>query len=108
MEWPWTNRTTTLARSTGCPPCDLTTMLILVMGALQAATAERRSAANNAIRMAVPRVRIPLDYTQFQAACRRPCYTGNVVPAKALRCGGATDSTGLNRGGEACRVPSSR
>src|SRR4051794_37480749 len=23
-------------------------------------------------------------------------------------CGGATDSTGLNRGGEACRVPSSR
>ena len=25
-----------------------------------------------------------------------------------LDCGGVTDSTGLNRGGEACRVPSSR
>jgi hypothetical protein len=25
-----------------------------------------------------------------------------------LKFGGATDSTGLNRGGEACRVPSSR
>ena len=26
----------------------------------------------------------------------------------AAQCGGVTDSTGLNRGGEACRVPSSR
>src|SRR5579864_8756888 len=89
----------TLARSTGLSLSFFTCTVSLVVSPAWAAIAPAsRQAASKRFRP---------EFGIFRLYARG-CYHRRVVPARRLYFGGVTDSTGLNRGGEACRVPSSR
>src|ERR1035437_4029729 len=106
-ECPCTKRTTTLAWSTGLPAWSLRTMLILVMGAAANALAAR-VASRTAEAMRVRRKRARLGILRLETPIGAAVVEWGGSACQTQPCGRATDSTGLNRGGEACRVPSSR